>query len=227
MVLDWGLPKVIRSDGGPQFRSKFSKLCQDHGITHELSSPYNPQSNGLAESAVKQVKYLLIKSEGDMDKCLVTLSEWRNIPRANGSSPAQLFLGRRQRGLLPTLPDALHPIKSNARPAHEKAKKYYNQHTKGLSLLKPGQKVVLQNPFSKRWDTSGTILSARKNGHSYVVSLENGKETIRNRRFLKPASPPSDNSPDTEDRTKSTSCISLPRRSPRILEKKKSVRFNI
>ena len=58
---DFGFPRVIRSDGGPQFRTEFEQYCRSNGITKELSSPYNPQSNGLAESAVKQVKYLMKK----------------------------------------------------------------------------------------------------------------------------------------------------------------------
>ena len=59
---DFGWPLIIRSDNRPQFRSKFTFFCKAHGITHELSSPYNPESNGLAE---------------------------------DGTSPAQLFFGRR------------------------------------------------------------------------------------------------------------------------------------
>ena len=58
---EWGFPGTIRSDNGPQFGSKFAQLCQAHGIKHETSSPYCPASNGLAEAAVKSVKFLLNK----------------------------------------------------------------------------------------------------------------------------------------------------------------------
>ena len=51
-----GWPSSIRSDGGPQFRGDFVSFCQQHGIRHELSAPYNPKSNGLAEAGVKSVK---------------------------------------------------------------------------------------------------------------------------------------------------------------------------
>ena len=50
-VLGW--PSSIRSDGGPQFCGPFCDWCQTNNIKHELSAPYNPKSNGLAESAVK------------------------------------------------------------------------------------------------------------------------------------------------------------------------------
>ena len=53
-VLGW--PRVIISDGGPQFRGEFSEFCRNFHVSHELSSPYNPRANGLAESGVKMEK---------------------------------------------------------------------------------------------------------------------------------------------------------------------------
>ena len=47
--LHYGFPRTIRSYGGPQFRSTFKAFCDDFGIIHKASSPYNPRSNGLAE----------------------------------------------------------------------------------------------------------------------------------------------------------------------------------
>ena len=46
---EFGWPKKIRSDGGPQFRQTFTSFCKLHGISHELASAYNPESNRLAE----------------------------------------------------------------------------------------------------------------------------------------------------------------------------------
>jgi hypothetical protein len=188
--LDWGFPAVIRSDGGPQFRTAFDEFCNKHDVIHELTSPYNPQSNGLAESAVKQVKHLLIKSQGHMAKFLIALAEWRNIPRADGFSPAQMFLGRRQRGLLPTLHSTSNPFGKDAAEAarqstKEKAKTYFDQHAATLPILQPGQYVYLQSPISKRWDQHGTIISQREDGRSYKIRFDNGKQTIRNRRFIR------------------------------------------
>ena len=51
----WGIPLEVVSDNGPQFSSEsFSNLA--NGFKHTTSSPYYPQSNGLAESAVKIAK---------------------------------------------------------------------------------------------------------------------------------------------------------------------------
>ncbi|CAF2745795.1 unnamed protein product [Lepeophtheirus salmonis] len=59
--LDWfydiGFPKHVRSDGGPQFKSEdFKEFSNFNGIIHEILSPYYTQSNGHAESSVKNMK---------------------------------------------------------------------------------------------------------------------------------------------------------------------------
>ena len=56
---EFGWPNFIRTDGGPEFRGECSEYCTANGIKHELSSAYNPESNGLAEAAVKNMKSLI------------------------------------------------------------------------------------------------------------------------------------------------------------------------
>ena len=42
--------KTFRSDNGKEFTSnEFKELCKDSGIKRELSTPYNPQQNGVVE----------------------------------------------------------------------------------------------------------------------------------------------------------------------------------
>ena len=104
---DYGWPTHIRTDGGPQFRSEFKEFCAAHGIQHELSSPYNPESNGLAEAAVKNLKGIVIRCTEKGENIHQAIAAWRNTARQDGSSPAQLFFGRRQRLGLPLLPQHL------------------------------------------------------------------------------------------------------------------------
>ena len=101
--LDLGFPKTIRSDGGPQFRADFDTYCTNNNIKHETSSPYHPESNGLAEAAVKNMKRLIIKCRECKEDFHRALLEWKNTPNDTGYSPAQAFLGRRQRSALPAL----------------------------------------------------------------------------------------------------------------------------
>jgi transposase InsO family protein len=42
--------KVLRSHNGGEFTSgEFKEFCREAGIKRELSTPYNPQQNGVAE----------------------------------------------------------------------------------------------------------------------------------------------------------------------------------
>ena len=57
----YGIPREVRSDGGPAYGKEFTQFCRKNGVNHCLSSAYNPQSNGSAEKAVGQIKLLLEK----------------------------------------------------------------------------------------------------------------------------------------------------------------------
>jgi len=80
---EFGYPTSIQSDNGPQFRGPFQDFCTKWGIQHITSSPYNPASNGLAESAVKICKQLLKKtaSSDETTSFSAALSAWRRTPR--------------------------------------------------------------------------------------------------------------------------------------------------
>ena len=42
--------KVLRSDNGGKYCSKaFEAYLKEHGISHQLTVPYNPAQNGVAE----------------------------------------------------------------------------------------------------------------------------------------------------------------------------------
>ena len=40
---------MLRSDRGGEYESPFVDLCAQHGIIHENTAPYSPQSNGVAK----------------------------------------------------------------------------------------------------------------------------------------------------------------------------------
>ena len=64
-----GIPEEIVSDNGPQYTSKqFRNFVKNLKITHTTSSPHYPQSNGLAEVMVKQVRKLLKKANHSQSK---------------------------------------------------------------------------------------------------------------------------------------------------------------
>ena len=56
----FGPPETLISDRGKEFENQIYKhLCEAFGITHQMSSPSHPSSNGMAESAVKDtIRYI-------------------------------------------------------------------------------------------------------------------------------------------------------------------------
>ena len=53
VFIELGVPNVIVSDGGPQYTSlEFKDFMKQWQIEHRVSSPRNPQSNGMAERCV-------------------------------------------------------------------------------------------------------------------------------------------------------------------------------
>ena len=116
--LEHGKPVSIRSDGGPKFRGEFADWCKKNQIIHEHSSAYHHESNGHAESAVKDMKHLLGKTDTYID-FRKALLEYRNTPRYDGLSPAQWYYGRRQRTEAAALPSAYNRLTQEQIEKHE------------------------------------------------------------------------------------------------------------
>ena len=99
-----GAPNIIVSDGGLQYTSaEFKDFVKHWKIECRVSSPRNPQSNGMAEPCVQTMKASLIKTieEGkDVDLALLT---HKSIPLSHRLlSPAELLNSMKYKTLLPT-----------------------------------------------------------------------------------------------------------------------------
>jgi hypothetical protein len=182
-----GWPSIIRSDGGPCFRSDFRTFCDRNRIKHELASAYNPESNGLAEAAVKNVKSLLKKCNDTGEDFDAALSAFRMVPRANGYSPAELFFGRRPKGVLPAL-QAQFPISPapGSEQKHSDLIKIHRKSPKRLyGLFQVGDQVLLQDQQTKLWEPGFKISAIRPDQKSYEVINSSGKTFLRNRRLIR------------------------------------------
>ncbi|KAK2352556.1 putative mitochondrial protein [Trifolium repens] len=63
--------KILRTDGGGEYNSKdFQVYCDEKGIVHEVTAPYTPQHNGLAE---RRNRTLL-----NMARCML---KGKNLPK--------------------------------------------------------------------------------------------------------------------------------------------------
>ena len=162
-------------------------------IKHELSSAYNPRSNGHAEQGVKTVKGLLKKTD-NFEQFKIALCEWRNTPRYDGLSPAQWFCGYRQRTAAPAAPDAYKRISDETFIRHQNrggkrrmvTKKHLDKSAVELEPLEIGDNVVVQDPKTSTWSGKGTVHGKRDNGRSYIIDLAEGGRQIRNRRQIRP-----------------------------------------
>ena len=72
---EYGWPETLISDNGPCYTvDAFTSVMNACHVNHIISSPHYPQSNGLAEKYVQDVKSLFYKTkkEGkDLFKCLM------------------------------------------------------------------------------------------------------------------------------------------------------------
>ena len=94
----YGVPETFLSDNGPQYTSQeFVNFAKAHGFKLITRSPYYARATGKAESAVKEAKKMLKKSD-----LLTGLLDHRNTPPQGMTySPAQRFLCRRTKSTLP------------------------------------------------------------------------------------------------------------------------------
>ncbi|CAN6576793.1 unnamed protein product [Malus baccata var. baccata] len=65
----FGMPRVIISDGGSHFCNQtIEALLRKYSVTHKVSTPYHPQTNGQAEVSNREIKQILEKTVGPTRK---------------------------------------------------------------------------------------------------------------------------------------------------------------
>lgn len=82
-LIDWyGVPKQIRTDNGPEFRSlKFQKWCEQKGIQLNFIQPGKPMQNAYAERLNGTVRRELLNSNlfSSLKDTQQLAEEWRII----------------------------------------------------------------------------------------------------------------------------------------------------
>nr|XP_042913382.1 uncharacterized protein K02A2.6-like [Parasteatoda tepidariorum] len=103
----FGLPRTMVSDNGTSFTSdEFSGFLGKNGITHVRTAPYHPQSNGIAERAVRSMKDAMRKNKSGsfqerLDKFLFY---YRLTPNSvTGVAPSVAMFNRPMRSRLDLL----------------------------------------------------------------------------------------------------------------------------
>ena len=215
----YGNPGKIHLDNGTNLTSTetFDFLRERKIPIPDPSCPYFPQSNGLAESSVKQVRRLLEKHGCNWQTFEDNLLEWMDTPNDCGSTPGELFLGRRLRTSLPILPgktdfNIANAIAGGTKRKENRVKQYARRRTRDLPILAPGQRVHIQCPTGKRrWDSQGQVIHVKDDGRKYYVKYDHGYERYVNRIHLKKAYTESENEEsDSENVEDDDSATSIP-----------------
>ena len=158
------VPNVIVSDSGPQYTSaEFKDFTKHWQIEHRISSPRNPQSNGMAEHCVQTMKASLIKTiEKGEDVDLALLTHKTTPLNHRLPLPAELLNSRKYKTLLPTC-----IISTRLQESYR-------------------QIMVQLNPDKNIWTPTEIIQCQTNEGRSYSLRTIHGGVYTRNRRFIKP-----------------------------------------
>ncbi|CAN6707381.1 unnamed protein product [Malus baccata var. baccata] len=63
MIIRFGTPRAIISDGGSHFCNKpFESLMKKYNINHKVATPYHPQTSGQVEISNREIKNILMKT---------------------------------------------------------------------------------------------------------------------------------------------------------------------
>ena len=187
-----GLPEVIVSDNGPQFRSsEFSEYCQENGINHRKVTPKWAQANGEVERQNKSImkRLKIAQAEGkDWRKELVRyLGVYRTTPqRTTGKTPAEMLFGRKLRTKLPEISNEIIDDEARDRDKMMKCaqKEYWDKRNHATeSMIKEGEKVLVkqdkQNKMTPTFEPKlYDVIS--KTGNQVTVRDENDNVYKRN-----------------------------------------------
>ena len=105
------------------------------------------------------------------------LNHWRNFPREDKVSPAELMFGRKQNTKLLTLPSQMTQVDrataiKNKDELAKKHTEYFNKTAKPLSVFEPGETVRVKSHISDKWDQMAKIISRRDDNLSYVIEMQ-------------------------------------------------------
>ena len=189
-----GIPDELVTDNDPQFTAdEFKTFSTSWMFRHTTTSPYHPQSNGLAESTVKTAKKILRTAIANGEDAWLAILAHRNTPtQGMATSPAQQLLSR-STTLLPVNTDLLLPDtssrdqdKHDLQQRFDHQKVHYDRKAKDLDTLTPGDQVLVHpKRLGTRVWCEGVMLGKRDEHLSYDIELTNGQKVRRNRRDLR------------------------------------------
>ena len=163
-----------------------------YNVNHITSSPFYPQSNGLAEKYVHIVKNLFYKAkeEGkDLFKCLMV---YHNTPLSSSlQSPIEILSSRSAGSDLPMSNTARKQLGIDYEDLRNK---YKNEHLLSHDLH-INQEVMYQDSASKWWYPA-TITRLCKEPRSYIITTKEAVHYRKTQAHWKPYQPQGKKSED-------------------------------
>ena len=148
------------------FRSRFTTMLKEVSIKHVHIFPYNSKYNGGCERGIRSLKDCLkrdkIKKVTQQVLDELTYNIYSHPQDESVGSAAERFFGRSPRSCLP---NSLNRFVDHCKLIESrKAKQIELAEKKGRSVpnnFLPGDRIVIQDNFTKRWDLHGMISEAR------------------------------------------------------------------
>jgi hypothetical protein len=149
----------MRSDGGGEFEGEFRQVCRKAGIKQELSAPYSPQQNGVAERSWETIM--------GMARCLLNDAGLSKIYWAEAVKHAVYLLNR-----LPT----------SALNGNTPYQAWHGKHAQLDNLRVFGAKVWVQVEDRRKLDDKawrGVMVGCEENKRCYRVLDTNTRQVYR------------------------------------------------
>ncbi|UYV81418.1 K02A2.6-like [Cordylochernes scorpioides] len=189
----FGIPETMMSDNGPPFRSEImTDFCIRWGIKQLFSSPHLHRSNGLAERNIQTIKNQLIKCRDEGSDPYLAILAYRNTPKNDLPSLAQLCLSRSLRCQIPRITPLYRPYQTNwrsienaKRKRQSSMKEQYDRNTKSYPKVNVGQDAWCQIHPRETW-TPVKISAQADSPQSFEVVTPSGNRLIRNQQFIRP-----------------------------------------
>ena len=194
VLSQFGYPIVIKSDNGPQFRSKlwqdYMKTC---GIEHRRITPLWPKANAQAESfnkpVMKAIRSAHVLRTGWKKELYKFCRMYRSTPHCSTLfTPHFLMFGRESRTKLPELNMSPHPADDIVRQRDAQAKLKMKNYADNLHNAKPcniknGDIVLVkqrkENKLSTYFDPSPMVVTCVK-GSMITCQRSDGSFITRN-----------------------------------------------
>ncbi|UYV82416.1 K02A2.6-like [Cordylochernes scorpioides] len=189
----FGIPETMMSDNGPPFRSEImTDFCIRWGIKQLFSSPHLHRSNGLAERNIQTIKNQLIKCRDEGSDPYLAILAYRNTPKNDLPSPAQLCLSRSLRCQIPRITQLYRPYQTNwrsienaKRKRQSSMKEQYDRNSKSYPKVNVGEDAWCQIHPRETW-TPVKISAQADSPQSFEVVTPSGNRLIRNQQFIRP-----------------------------------------